>query len=84
MVLELGGGRKQKADQIDFAVGLKFAKRPGDALNKGETIFTFYHHRSQKQLVQSLEDHFFQRIIKISTHKPKLAPLIAEVLLEKV
>ena len=84
MVLEMGGGRRQKTDKIDFTVGIKFAKKPGDILKKGEVIFTFYHHPSQKKLIQSLEDHFFQYIMKISTQRPNLEPLISEVLVEKV
>ena len=84
MVLEMGGGRRQKTDKIDFTVGIEFAKKPGDVLKKGEVIFTFYHHSSQKQLVQSLEERFFQHIMDVSLERPNLEPLISEVLVEKV
>lgn len=78
MVLELGGGRKKKEDSIDFSVGLKFEKKPGDFTKKGDTIFTFYHHKSQRQLVQSLEDQFFQKIMRICQEEPLLDPLVLD------
>ena len=59
MALELGAGRKKKTDPIDYAVGLEFARKPGDLVNKGETIFTFHHRSSQAALVRSLEEDFF-------------------------
>ena len=83
LALELGGGRKRKEDAIDFSVGLKFSKKPGDSIKAGDTIFTFYHHKSQEKLVQSLEERFFQCIMKVSEQPPKLGPLIADVFIEK-
>jgi pyrimidine-nucleoside phosphorylase len=36
----LGGGREKKEDAIDHAVGLKFHKRIGDRVEKGEPLAT--------------------------------------------
>ena len=83
MALEMGAGRKQKSDSIDFGVGLEFVKRPGDFITVGDTIFTFYHHPSQKELVQSLEYRFLQNMITIVKDPPKLGPLVADILVSE-
>ena len=81
MVLELGGGRKKASDSIDFAVGLEFFKKPGDVIERGETIFTVHHHHQQNSLVKSLEKKFFQEIMVVSPKEDlKREPLIAEIL----
>ena len=80
MMVELGGGRKYKEDSIDFSVGLKFYKKVGDAIEEGETILTFYHHQSQKALVQSLEQLFLEKIMAVSPQRPQVPPLILETL----
>jgi pyrimidine-nucleoside phosphorylase len=36
----LGGGREKKEDTIDYAVGLRFHKRIGDRVEKGESLAT--------------------------------------------
>ena len=82
MAIELGGGRKREMDSIDFSVGFEFAKKPGDPIDKGDVLFTIYHHESQKQLVDSLEDHFFADILKTSPTPLPPPPLIAQVLPE--
>ncbi len=38
LIIELGGGRKRKEDVIDHGVGLRFFKKIGDKVSKGEPI----------------------------------------------
>ena len=80
LALELGGGRKQKTDSIDFAVGLKFAKKPGAAIRAGETVGTLYHHPHQAALAHSLGQYFSREIMALSERPPQLDPLVADVL----
>ena len=80
MLLELGGGRKQKTDAIDFGVGFKFAKKPGDAIKPGETIFNIYHHPAQKKLAATLEEYFFTHVMEVSQSPPPAIPLISQIL----
>ena len=74
-LVELGGGRKQASDKIDFAVGMTFLKTLGDKVQKGETILEFHHHKKQKELVQQLSQKL-NTFIKIQNKKPKILPLI--------
>ncbi|MCY4644291.1 MAG: thymidine phosphorylase [Bacteriovoracales bacterium] len=80
LLVDLGGGRKTKEEQIDPSVGFKFAKKPGDFVKAQETILTVFHHDSQKDLVESLEKRFFREIVEMSQSKPTLDPLILDVL----
>ncbi|SNR75401.1 thymidine phosphorylase [Desulfurobacterium atlanticum] len=38
LIVEMGGGRKKKEDKIDYTVGLRFFKKIGSYVKKGETI----------------------------------------------
>ncbi|MFZ4712282.1 MAG: thymidine phosphorylase [Bacteriovoracaceae bacterium] len=82
-LVDLGGGRKVKSDKIDFGVGFCFHKRVGDAVMKDESILTIYHHKNQKELVQSLVDKFLNQIIKFSSSKTKALPLVYSTMLLK-
>ena len=69
MCTELGGGRKVKADQIDFGVGFDFHKKIGSKVKKGESIFTIYHNEDQGDKVVYIINKFFSEIVKISKNK---------------
>ena len=84
MVVKLGGGRRKKEDSVDLAVGLEFVKKPGDAVESGDEICTFYHHPGQRELVQSLGLDFVQNMMVMTTKKPQLADLVMDVLMETV
>lgn len=84
MLLELGGGRKQTTDVIDFAVGLEFHKKLGDEVKSGDEIFTFYHHKKQNNLVKHLEEKFFDSIIKIEDAKKDSPKLIEKIITNRV
>lgn len=66
---ELGGGRKTKADKIDFAVGFVFHKKIGDQVKKGEPILTIYHHSKQLKLAKDVSSKLNSEIIEISKSK---------------
>jgi len=44
----LGGGREKKEDTIDHAVGLRFHKRIGDRVEKGESLATIHYNADAK------------------------------------
>jgi pyrimidine-nucleoside phosphorylase len=75
LLIELGGGRKQKTDVIDHGVGFSFNKKIADRVRKGETIFTIHHHSHQKDIVEKIKTIFLKEVVTISTarvRKPKL------------
>ena len=40
--VELGAGRKEKGDPIDFAAGIKLYKKTCDEVKKGDALCTLY------------------------------------------
>ena len=41
-VVQLGGGRIQKNDKIDYSTGIRFHKKIGDSVNKGEPLMEIF------------------------------------------
>ena len=41
-VVQLGGGRIQKNDKIDYSTGILFHKKIGDSVNKGESLMEIF------------------------------------------
>lgn len=80
LLIELGGGRKSKADKIDHGVGFTFHKKIGDKVAKGEAIFTITHHESQKETVAKIKQKFLKDVLKMSATKVKAQKLIIEKL----
>ncbi len=52
--LELGIGRKQKEDPIDYRVGLIFNKKVGDQVNKGD-VLAYIHANSAEKAMECVE-----------------------------
>jgi pyrimidine-nucleoside phosphorylase len=48
-VVDLGGGRTRKEDQIDHAVGIVVHHKVGDAVKVGEPLFTVYANSEETQ-----------------------------------
>lgn len=80
LLIELGGGRKTKADVIDHAVGFTFHKKIGDSVKKNEAIFTIHHHPHQKAIVENIRKIFLKDVLQMSATKVKAPKLIVEKL----
>jgi pyrimidine-nucleoside phosphorylase len=76
LLIELGGGRRSKADAIDHGVGFTFHKKIGERVAKGEPIFTVIHHPHQKDIVKSIRTRFLKEALTLSATRvrpPKLS-----------
>lgn len=80
LLIDLGGGRKMKTDQIDHGVGFAFSKKIGDKVMKGETIFTIHHHPHQKEIVEKIKSSFLKEVLTISATRVRAPKLILEKL----
>lgn len=80
LLIELGGGRKFKTDQIDHSVGFIFHKKIGDQVKKGQPIMTIYHHPHQKEIVENIKTTFLKEVLTLSSSKVKAPKLILEKL----
>lgn len=80
LLIDLGGGRKSKADVIDHGVGFTFHKKIGDRVKKGEPIFTITHHAHQKEIVENIQKVFNKEVLTLSAMKVKAPKLILEKL----
>ena len=80
LLIDLGGGRKSKADVIDHGVGFTFHKKIGDRVKKGEPIFSITHHAHQKEIVENIQKVFNKEVLTLSAMKVKAPKLILEKL----
>lgn len=80
LLIELGGGRKSKADVIDHGVGFTFHKKIGDKVKKGEPIFTITHHAAQAPIVQDIKTKFLKDVLTMSAVKVRTPKLVLEKL----
>jgi len=80
LLIELGGGRKSKADKIDHAVGFNFEKKIGDKVKKGDTIFVIHHHPHQTEIAHNIKTTFLKDVLVMSSQKVKAPKLILEKL----
>ena len=80
LLIELGGGRKSKADKIDHAVGFNFKKKIGDQVKKGDTIFEIQHHAHQKDIAEKIKSTFLKEVLVMSSLRVKAPKLILEIL----
>lgn len=65
MLVELGGGRKFKEQEIDYSVGFTINKKINDYIKKGDILFKIY---SRFPLSDELIEKF-KRTLKTSTNK---------------
>lgn len=70
--MNLGAGRSKKTDPIDYSAGIKLNKKPGDPVEKDETLATFY--SDKENLVRFAEE--FKSACKITDEKPDTPALI--------
>jgi pyrimidine-nucleoside phosphorylase len=76
--VELGGGRKQATDKIDFAVGLYLHKKINEPIKKGDVLVTIHYHEKQKAIVENIANQILKKDFKFSTKKAKTTKLILE------
>jgi pyrimidine-nucleoside phosphorylase len=76
--VELGGGRKQATDKIDFAVGLYLHKKINEPIKKGDVLVTIHYHEKQKTIVENIANQILKKDFKFSTKKAKTTKLILE------
>jgi pyrimidine-nucleoside phosphorylase len=80
LLIELGGGRKQKTDKIDHGVGFIFHKKIGDHVKKGEVILSIQHHKHQSGIVEEIGKKILNEVITFSASKVPSPKLILEKL----
>ena len=76
VVRDLGGGRLQREDVIDFAVGVDQLAKPGQRLQSGE-ILARIHARKQSDIEAARGK--LQTAFEVSDEPPKLPPLVLEM-----
>ena len=72
-VVQLGGGRIQKNDKIDYSTGIRFHKKIGDSVNKGEPLMEIFCSDSERLKMGSKK---VKGIIQIRGDKTINYPLI--------
>lgn len=80
LLIELGGGRKTKEDQLDLTVGLTVPVKVGQQVKKGDVLMTIHHHAHQQKTADQVAATFLADVIKFSANKTKANKLISEVL----
>ncbi len=74
--VDLGAGRKKADDQIDYAAGVMFDRKPGDSVKSGDVI-TRIQLGSGKRDAEDLRKRFLS-FVQIADAPPKARPLIHE------
>ncbi|WP_291428963.1 thymidine phosphorylase [Deinococcus sp.] len=74
-VLALGGGRERKGEAIDHGVGVELLRKPGEAVQAGESVIRIYH-RSARGL--EVATRLLSEGLTLSEHAPATEPLILD------
>jgi len=74
-LVQLGGGRMRKEDDVDHAVGFVLNKKVGDKIEKGEILYTIHYNDENK--LKNAED-YLGRAIEINEEKKETPPLILD------
>lgn len=73
----LGAGRDKKTDPIDYSVGIFLNKKSGEAVKKGEVLYTIYSNDSEKtKIAQKYCDEAFS----INENKPSHNNMIYKII----
>lgn len=67
--VELGGGRHQKTDPIDYRVGIEIHHKVGDKVCEGDPLFTVYAHDEETLAYARLRLHAAHRISPAPVNK---------------
>lgn len=79
LLIELGGGRKTKEDQLDLTVGFTFHAKVGARLAKGDPIMTIHHHGAQAAAAALVEKRFLSEVLRLSPRAVRPPKLITDV-----
>lgn len=72
----LGAGRDKKTDPIDYSVGIFLNKKSGEAVNKGDVLYTIYSNDEEKtKTAQKYCDEAFS----INENKPSHSAMIYKI-----
>ncbi|OFZ37463.1 MAG: thymidine phosphorylase [Bdellovibrionales bacterium RIFOXYD12_FULL_39_22] len=78
--VDLGAGRKQASDKVDYSTGIIIAKKLGERVKKGDLLAEIYHHQEQQMVVKKIKKAILTTTFKFSkNHSKKAAKLIIEV-----
>ncbi len=73
----LGGGRLKKTDAVDPAVGFVLAKKTGNAVREGETLYTIHYNDDEKL---DAARQYLDGAVKIAASKPAPAKLVIDAI----
>ncbi len=76
LAMRIGAGRAKKEDDIWNEVGIVLKKKPGDYVQKGETLAVVHH---REMLTEEWKDSCRQAFI-IAEEEPEVRPLIYEII----
>ena len=74
LVKEIGGGRENLQDQIDYEVGVVLNKKVGDFIQAGELLLTVYENKKIKK------EEEYLACFEITEEKVEPLPLIYEII----
>ncbi|QHX36007.1 thymidine phosphorylase [Spiroplasma sp. TIUS-1] len=74
LAMELGAGRKTKEDTLDLAAGIYLEKQTGDAVKKGDVLFTLYSNK-----VIDYKSEISDKLFTINKTKPN-SKIILDIL----
>ncbi len=74
--LELGAGRTAKSDAIDFGAGVELHRTVGDAVKKGDALFTV--HGKTTELCQKVSERILH-CMQIGNAAPERNPLLYQI-----
>lgn len=78
-IIEMGGGRKQLGDALDFQTGLRQTARLGDQVEQGGELARVYH-RASSSTSDSEIRIMIENAFVIANSAPKLSPLIHSII----
>ncbi len=73
-LIELGGGRRVKTDQIDHSVGFEMLVRVGDAVQHGQPLVRVFAHRAQAESAE----HMISAAVIVDDQPPAALPLFLD------
>ncbi len=80
LVQRLGAGRERVEDEINLNVGIRFLKKPGEAVRMGETMAVVY---ADDVTVGAGVGRDLLQVVKVSPHKWLPEPLVYGIVDER-